>query len=52
VDGRGVPLSVVVTGANLHDVDQLQLVLDEIIPDRPKGVGPHLLTDKGPANRR
>jgi len=27
-------------------------VLDEIITDRPKGVGQHLLTDKGPANRR
>lgn len=27
VDGRGVPLSVVVTGANRHDASQLQLVL-------------------------
>ena len=27
MDGRGVPLSVVVTGANRHDVSQLQAVL-------------------------
>jgi hypothetical protein len=30
VDGRGVPLSLVVTGANRHDVTQLQAVLDGI----------------------
>ena len=30
VDGRGVPLSIVVTGANRHDVTQLGAVLDEI----------------------
>lgn len=28
VDERGVPLSIVVTGANRHDVSQLQAVLD------------------------
>ena len=27
VDGRGVPLSLVVTGANGHDVTQLEAVL-------------------------
>ena len=27
VDGRGVPLSIVVTGANRHDVSQLEAVL-------------------------
>ena len=27
-DGRGVPLSVVVTGANRHDVSQLEKVLN------------------------
>ena len=36
VDGRGVPLSIVVTGANRHDVTQLKLVLEETIIDRPK----------------
>lgn len=28
VDGRGVPLSLIVTGANRHDVTQLEAVLD------------------------
>ncbi len=35
VDGRGVPLSLVVTGANRHDVTQLELVLEEIVIARP-----------------
>ena len=29
VDARGVPLSIVVTGANRHDVTQIKAVLDE-----------------------
>jgi putative transposase len=47
VDGRGVPLSLVVTGANRHDVTQLELVLDEIIIDRPEEVDEHLCADRG-----
>jgi len=47
VDGRGVPLSIVVTGANRHDVTQLALVLDEIIIDRPENIEQHLCADKG-----
>ena len=35
VDGRGVPLSLVVTGANRHDVSQLGAVLDGVMVDRP-----------------
>ena len=35
VDGRGVPLSLVVTGANAHDVTQIQAVLDAIVVKRP-----------------
>ncbi len=35
VDGRGVPLSLVVTGANRHDVSQLEAVLDAIVIERP-----------------
>lgn len=35
VDGRGVPLSLVVTGANRHDVSQLGAVLDAIMIERP-----------------
>lgn len=47
VDGRGVPLSLVVTGANRHDVSQLELVLEEIIIERPKNIVQHLCADKG-----
>jgi putative transposase len=46
VDGRGVPLSLVVTGANRHDVTQLELVLEEIIIDRPTDIEQHLCADK------
>ena len=46
VDGRGVPLSLVVTGANRHDVTQLELVLEEIVIDRPKDIEQHLCADK------
>ena len=35
VDGRGVPLSLVVTGANRHDVSQLGAVLKAIMVERP-----------------
>jgi hypothetical protein len=35
VDGRGVPLSIVVTGANRHDVSQLAAVLDAVVVERP-----------------
>jgi transposase len=35
VDGRGVPLSLVVTGANRHDVSQLEAILDAIMVERP-----------------
>jgi putative transposase len=34
VDGRGVPLSLVVTGANKHDVTQLDAVLQAIMVKR------------------
>jgi len=47
VDERGVPLSIVVTGANRHDVSQLELVLDEIIIPRPENIEQNLCADKG-----
>lgn len=47
MDGRGVPLSLVVTGANRHDVSQLEIVLEEIIIERPKEIEQHLCADKG-----
>jgi transposase len=46
VDGRGVPLYLVVTGANQHDVTQLELVLEEIIIERPQDIERHLCADK------
>lgn len=46
VDGRGVPLSLVVTGANRHDVTQLELVLEEIIIEKPNDIKQNLCTDK------
>jgi putative transposase len=46
VDERGVPLSIVVTGANRHDVSQLATVLDAIVAKRPDTVQ-HLCADKG-----
>ena len=35
VDGIGVPLSMVATGANRHDVSQLETLLDSIVIERP-----------------
>ena len=35
------------TGANRHDVTQLELVLDEIVIDRPEEVNQHLCADRG-----
>jgi putative transposase len=49
VDGRGVPLSILVTGANRHDVSQLEAVLDGIIIERPnhEDLKQNLCADKG-----
>ncbi len=50
VDGRGVPLSLVVTGANRHDVSQLEAVLDAIVAKRPQPLkrrSKHLCADAG-----
>lgn len=46
MDERGVPLSIVVTGANRHDVTQLCTVLDNIVIARPD-VEQYLCADKG-----
>ena len=52
MDGRGVPLSIVVTGANRHDVTQLAAVLDGRVV-RPDGRGrEHLCADAGYARLR
>ena len=47
VDGRGVPLSLVEAEANRYDVSQLEIVLDEIVIERPDEIGQHLCADKG-----
>ena len=40
-------MSLVVTGANRHDVTQLEIVLDEIVIERPDDIEQHLCADKG-----
>lgn len=50
VDGRGVPLSIVVTGANRHDLSQLEAVLEGVVVKRnnpPKRRHKHLCADAG-----
>jgi IS5 family transposase len=50
VDGRGVPLSLVVTGAHRHDVSQLESVLAAIQvtrPNPPQRRSKHLCADAG-----
>jgi transposase len=49
VDSRGVPLALVVTGANRHDVSQLEVLLDSFVIERPDivEVPQHLCLDKG-----
>ena len=50
MDARGVPLSLVVTGANRHDVTQLEAVLSAIMVKRPTPAqrrNKHLCADAG-----
>jgi|GEM_PF-398231 len=50
VDGRGVPLSIVVTGANVNDCKRLTEVLDSIVVERenpPLRRSTHLCADAG-----
>ena len=50
VDARGVPLSIIVTAANHHDITQLVPLLDAVVVPRPE-VAPrarqHLCADAG-----
>jgi len=48
VDGRGVALSLVVSGANLPDISQLEIVLDEIVIERSDEIEPQRCADKEP----
>lgn len=50
VDERGVPLSLIVTGANRHDVTQVEALLDNLVIDRPDATADtpqHLCADRG-----
>jgi putative transposase len=47
VDERGAPLSLVVTGANRHDVSQLEAVLGNRIISPPERTEQNLCADKG-----
>ena len=54
VDGRGAPLSLIVAGANRHDVKLLAQTLDVIVVRRPKPTRKrpqHLCVDKGYAGK-
>lgn len=46
VDGRGVPLSIIVSGANEHDCTLLSTVLAAVVIKRPESEQ-HLCADKG-----
>ena len=47
VDGRGIPLSLVVSGAQRHDVKLLEPTLAARLVRRPRAVVQHLCADKG-----
>jgi putative transposase len=54
VDGNGIPLSLVVSGAERHDVKLLEPTLDQIVVARPnpaKKGKQHLCADKGYAGQ-
>ena len=50
VDARGVPLSIIVTAANRHDISQLVATLDALVVPRPAVASrtrQHLCADAG-----
>lgn len=50
VDANGIPLSIVVGGAHVHDVKLLEPTLDQIVTERPPAQEPlkeSLCADKG-----
>ena len=46
VGGCGVLLPLVVTGANRHDITQLEIAFDEIVIERPNDIEQHLCANK------
>ena len=54
VDGIGIPLSIVASGAQVHDVKLLEPTLDQIVTDRPPAQDPpkeNLCADAGYAGQ-
>ena len=54
MDGRGVPLSFIVTAANVNDISMLDAVLDAIVVQRrqpPQRRSKHLCADAGYRSR-
>ena len=49
MDGGGVPVGMVITGANRHDVSQLETLLESVVIERPGPFGrpQNLCLDKG-----
>lgn len=50
MDGAGVPLSLIVSGANRHDAKLLERTLDSVVIRRPRG-RQHLCADKAYVGR-
>jgi putative transposase len=49
-DGRGIPLAIVVAGANRHDMKLLAATLEAVVTERPEPTDEapqHLCADKG-----
>ena len=47
MDGRGVPLSLVVSGANRHDRKLLCPTLENVVKEKPEGMKVNLCADAG-----
>jgi putative transposase len=47
VEGNGIPLGLVLEGANVHDIKLLEGTIDARIIDMPEGMVPNLCLDKG-----
>lgn len=46
-DAKGIPVAVVVTGANRHDMKKLADLLDAVVVESAPETPPHLVLDRG-----
>ncbi len=46
-DGQGIPLSIVIDGANRHDIKLLERTLEGLLASPPEGLRPGLCLDRG-----